>query len=57
MSDDNSNKPAASAGEAVHASDQEKQKTYHTKATGQALQTVKNRATESELKLFGSCFW
>jgi hypothetical protein len=57
MSDDNRHKPAASAGEAVQAGDQEKQKTYHTKATGQALETVKKHSGENELKLFGSCFW
>lgn len=33
------------------------QKTYHKKATGQALNTVKKRSKENELKLFGSCFW
>jgi len=33
------------------------QKTYHKKATGQALTTVKKRSKENELKLFGSCFW
>jgi len=32
------------------------QKTYHKKATGNALQTVKKHSKEHELKLFGSCF-
>ncbi|PWY80581.1 glutathione transferase [Aspergillus heteromorphus CBS 117.55] len=32
------------------------QKTYHTKATGLAAQTVSFRAQENELKLYGSCF-
>ncbi|GAB7348508.1 hypothetical protein MBLNU459_g6910t2 [Dothideomycetes sp. NU459] len=33
-----------------------KKKTYHRKATGQALQTVEKHSGEDELKLFGSCF-
>jgi glutathione S-transferase len=32
------------------------QKTYHKKASGQALQTVKRHSKANELKLFGSCF-
>ncbi|KAI4164104.1 MAG: hypothetical protein LQ342_002340 [Letrouitia transgressa] len=32
------------------------QKTYHKKASGAALTTVKKHAKEHELKLFGSCF-
>ncbi|KAJ6259023.1 thioredoxin-like protein [Drechslerella dactyloides] len=32
------------------------QKTYHTKATGDALRTVEKHAHDAELKLFGSCF-
>jgi hypothetical protein len=32
-------------------------KTYHKKATGNALTTVKNRSKDDELKLYGSCFW
>jgi glutathione S-transferase len=32
-------------------------KTYHKKATGNALTTVKNHAQEDELKLYGSAFW
>ena len=36
---------------------QAQQKTYHKKATGQALNTVKKHAKEADLKLFGSCFW
>lgn len=35
----------------------DQKKTYHTKATGKALETVKKRSAENELKLFGSCFW
>ncbi|KAF2255781.1 hypothetical protein BU26DRAFT_512739 [Trematosphaeria pertusa] len=31
-------------------------KTYHKKATGNALVTVKNHSKEEDLKLFGSCF-
>lgn len=34
-----------------------KQKTYHTKATGPALETVQRHSQERDLKLFGSCFW
>ena len=33
------------------------QKTYHKKATGNALNTVKKHCKENELKLYGSCFW
>ena len=32
-------------------------KTYHKKATGNALVTVKNHSKEEDLKLYGSCFW
>lgn len=32
-------------------------KTYHKKATGNALATVKDHAKDEDLKLFGSCFW
>ncbi|KAI9768336.1 MAG: Glutathione S-transferase U1 [Geoglossum simile] len=32
------------------------QKTYHKKATGAALATVKKHSKDHELKLFGSCF-
>jgi hypothetical protein len=32
-------------------------KTYHKKATGNALTTVKNHTKEEDLKLYGSCFW
>ncbi|KAF2120454.1 hypothetical protein BDV96DRAFT_564867 [Lophiotrema nucula] len=31
-------------------------KTYHKKATGNALTTVKNHSREDDLKLYGSCF-
>ena len=33
------------------------QKTYHKKATGAALNTVKKHVKDHDLKLFGSCFW
>lgn len=33
------------------------QKTYHTKATGAAALTAVNHKGDSDLKLFGSCFW
>lgn len=36
---------------------QTSQKTYHTKATGNAAFTQFNHKDESDLKLFGSCFW
>jgi len=36
--------------------DSSKQKTYHKKATGTALGTVKRHSKEHDLKLFGSCF-
>lgn len=32
-------------------------KTYHKKATGTALATVRDHAKEEDLKLYGSCFW
>jgi hypothetical protein len=32
-------------------------KTYHKKATGSALVTVKNRSKDDDLKLYGSAFW
>lgn len=32
-------------------------KTYHKKATGAALATVKEHSKDSDLKLYGSCFW
>jgi len=41
------------------STDQEKQKekkSYHTKATGAALATVKKHSKEDTLKLYGSCF-
>src|SRR5579871_5524213 len=31
-------------------------KSYHKKATGDALNTVKKHSKEDELKLYGSCF-
>ncbi|EKG17597.1 Glutathione S-transferase [Macrophomina phaseolina MS6] len=34
----------------------DQKKTYHTKATGKALETVKKHSAENDLKLFGSCF-
>lgn len=33
------------------------QKSYHKKATGAALSTVKKHSKEHELKLYGGCFW
>lgn len=36
---------------------QAQQKTYHKKATGLAAWTVKKHSKESDLKLYGSCFW
>ena len=33
------------------------QKTYHKKATGEALVTAKKHSKDHELKLYGSCFW
>ncbi|KAK8239938.1 hypothetical protein HDK90DRAFT_410092 [Phyllosticta capitalensis] len=36
--------------------EQDDKKSYHTKATGKALATVKRHSTNDELKLFGSCF-
>ena len=33
------------------------QKSYHKKATGAALVTVKKHSKEHDLKLYGSCFW
>lgn len=32
-------------------------KSYHTKATGAALSTVKKHSKEHSLKLYGGCFW
>ena len=32
-------------------------KTYHKKATGIALNTVKKHSKDHEVKLYGSCFW
>jgi hypothetical protein len=37
--------------------DSVKQKTYHKKASGSALATVRKHSKDHELKLFGSCFW
>ncbi|RDL42096.1 Uncharacterized protein BP5553_02075 [Venustampulla echinocandica] len=36
--------------------DKKTQKTYHKKASGNALATVRKHSKEHELKLFGSCF-
>jgi len=38
-------------------SDKKEQKTYHKKASGIALATVKKHSKEHDFKLFGSCFW
>jgi hypothetical protein len=32
-------------------------KSYHTKATGAALQTVEKHSKDEAIKLYGSCFW
>jgi hypothetical protein len=32
-------------------------KSYHTKATGAALETAQKHGEDESLKLFGSCFW
>lgn len=37
--------------------DVSQQKTYHKKANGNALATVRKHTKEHDLKLFGSCFW
>lgn len=37
--------------------DTAEQKTYHKKASGSALATVRKHSKDHELKLFGSCFW
>jgi len=37
--------------------DKKEKKSYHKKATGDALKTVEKRSTENDLKLYGSCFW
>lgn len=37
--------------------DSNPQKTYHKKATGAALNTVKKHSKDHDLKLYGSCFW
>jgi hypothetical protein len=36
---------------------QKEKKSYHTKATGAALATVKKHSKEHNLKLYGGCFW
>ncbi|KAI9775372.1 MAG: hypothetical protein M1816_005942 [Peltula sp. TS41687] len=43
-------------GEKERKKSQPQQKTYHKKATGLALATVKKHSKESDLRLFGSCF-
>ncbi|PQE25861.1 glutathione transferase protein [Rutstroemia sp. NJR-2017a BBW] len=40
----------------IMADNNEQQKTYHKKASGLALNTVKKHSKENDLKLFGSCF-
>jgi hypothetical protein len=42
---------------AIMSDNEEQQKTYHKKATGNALVTVKKHSKDNVLKLFGSCFW
>jgi hypothetical protein len=36
---------------------QKEKKSYHTKATGAALATVKKHSKEHSLRLYGGCFW
>lgn len=36
---------------------QSENKTYHEKATGNALKTAENHSQEKVLKLYGGCFW
>jgi len=36
---------------------QTQQKTYHKKTSGLAYLTAKKCSKESDLKLYGSCFW
>lgn len=38
-------------------SNNKEQKTYHKKASGNALATAKKHSKDHDLKLFGSCFW
>ena len=61
MSDgDSSSNPATlqGAGSGEHSGPQQQQKkSYHKKTTGQALQTANSHSGDSEMKLFGSCFW
>ncbi|OCK80640.1 glutathione S-transferase [Lepidopterella palustris CBS 459.81] len=40
----------------ANQTNQTEKKTYHKKATGNALNTVKKHAKEEDLKLYGSCF-
>ncbi|KAH8428153.1 glutathione S-transferase family protein [Aspergillus melleus] len=40
----------------MSAQNQQSQRTYHTKATGQAAVTAAEHAGDHELKLYGSCF-
>jgi hypothetical protein len=37
--------------------DAAEQKTYHKKASGSALVTVRKHSKDHDFKLFGSCFW
>ena len=41
----------------IMSNNEQPQKTYHKKATGNALATVKKHSKDNVLKLFGSCFW
>ena len=50
-------RPLSSQAASADAKPSSEQKTYHKKATGIALGTVKRHSKEHELKLFGSCFW
>lgn len=41
----------------TNESKSQEKKSYHTKATGAALATVKQHSKEHSLKLYGGCFW
>jgi len=56
MSNNSPSNPNGSAKLGAEAGGKKEQKSYHKKATGQALQTVANHSKQKQLKLFGSCF-
>ncbi|KAE8396482.1 hypothetical protein BDV23DRAFT_167910 [Aspergillus alliaceus] len=49
-------KKKATSTRTMSTQNQPLQKTYHTKATGLAAETVTSHSSENELKLYGSCF-